>query len=75
MAMLQEADWESVVPLAEHWPSTGEIKFDEYLSQTQQKIFVTDAKEHICHRCERKYLSQTQKKIFVTDAKEITNIR
>ena len=24
----QEADWESEVPLAENWPSTGEIKFD-----------------------------------------------
>ena len=30
LKMLQEADWESVVPLAKHWPSTGEIKFDGY---------------------------------------------
>ena len=26
--LTQEADWESEVPLAENWPSTGEIKFD-----------------------------------------------
>ena len=26
--LAQEADWESEVPLAENWPSTGEIKFD-----------------------------------------------
>ena len=29
--LTQEADWESEVPLAENWPSTGEIKFDGYV--------------------------------------------
>ena len=38
MAIFQEAEWESVVPLAEHWPSTGEIKFERYLSQAQKKL-------------------------------------
>jgi ABC-type multidrug transport system fused ATPase/permease subunit len=34
----QEADWESVVPLAEHWPSTGEIKFDGYATKYRPEL-------------------------------------
>merc|ERR1712032_1651455 len=34
----QEADWESVVPLAKHWPSTGEIKFDGYATKYRPEL-------------------------------------
>ena len=33
LKIFQEAEWESVVPLAEHWPSTGAIKFDRYATK------------------------------------------
>merc|ERR1712079_154849 len=34
----QEADWESEVPLAENWPSTGEIKFDGYATKYRPEL-------------------------------------
>ena len=36
--MFQEAEWESVVPLAKHWPSTGEIKFDGYATKYRPEL-------------------------------------